>query len=81
MVQHRSIGANGTYAGMTKFGHMIRTMSSTRLLVLGLVRHRQPVHGYELHRELSAWNVDAWSELKSGSIYHALSRMALEGLL
>lgn len=56
-------------------------MSSTRLLVLGVVRTRQPVHGYDLHRELMSWKVDMWAGVKSGSIYHALGKMAQEGLL
>lgn len=55
--------------------------SSTRLLVLGVLRYLQPVHGYDVRRELSAWNVDSWSELRSGSIYHALSAMAREELI
>lgn len=56
-------------------------MSSTRLLVLGVVRSRQPVHGYDLRRELMSWKVDMWAGVKSGSIYHALTKMAAEGLL
>jgi DNA-binding PadR family transcriptional regulator len=56
-------------------------VSSTRLLVLGVVRSRQPVHGYALVRELMSWKVDLWAGVKSGSIYHALAKMADEGLL
>lgn len=56
-------------------------MSSTRLLVLGAVRSMQPVHGYALRRELTRWRVDAWTSLRPGSIYHALSSMARQGLL
>lgn len=41
----------------------------------------QPVHGYALRQELTRWRVDAWSSLRPGSIYHALSSMARQGLL
>lgn len=56
-------------------------MSSTRLLVLGVVRIFQPVHGYLVRRELLSWNVDHWAHLNPGSIYHALRSLARDGLL
>ncbi len=56
-------------------------MSSTRLLVLGVVRIFQPVHGYLVRRELLSWNVDHWAHLNPGSIYHALRTLARDGLL
>jgi DNA-binding PadR family transcriptional regulator len=56
-------------------------MSVTRLLILGWVRIAQPVHGYEVRRELLSWKVDEWANLQPGSIYHALKKMTEEGLL
>jgi DNA-binding PadR family transcriptional regulator len=56
-------------------------MSSTRLLVLGCVRIFQPVHGYEVRRELISWNADQWAHINYGSIYHALNQMTKEGFL
>ncbi|HEX6076673.1 MAG TPA: PadR family transcriptional regulator [Micromonosporaceae bacterium] len=56
-------------------------MSMTRLLILGLVRMAQPVHGYEVRRELLSWRVDEWANLQPGSIYHSLKKLAEEGLL
>lgn len=56
-------------------------MSATRLLILGLVRWTQPVHGYEVRRELLSWNADRWANVAPGSIYHALRKLAEEGLL
>jgi len=56
-------------------------MSMTRLLILGLVRMTQPVHGYEVRRELLSWRVDEWASLQPGSIYHSLKKLAEEGLL
>jgi DNA-binding PadR family transcriptional regulator len=56
-------------------------MSVTRLLILGLVRWLEPVHGYQVRRELVSWNVEDWANVAPGSIYHGLRKMAAEGLL
>jgi DNA-binding PadR family transcriptional regulator len=56
-------------------------MSSTRLLILGVVRSLQPVHGYDVRRELVSWHAETWANVAYGSIYHALSKMTAEGLL
>ncbi|ASR38062.1 PadR family transcriptional regulator [Prauserella marina] len=56
-------------------------MSATRLLVLGVVRMLGTAHGYQVRRELLSWSADAWANVQPGSIYHALKKMAVEGLL
>ena len=56
-------------------------MSTTRLLILGVVRWLQPVHGYDVRRELLSWNVEQWANVAPGSVYHALRKLAEEGLL
>ncbi len=56
-------------------------MSSTRLLILGVLRIRQPTHGYDIRRELETWRVHQWANVAYGSIYHALSKMTEEGLV
>jgi DNA-binding PadR family transcriptional regulator len=56
-------------------------MSTTRLVVLGAVRVFQPVHGYFLRRELTAWQVDEWANINPGSIYNALRALTREGFL
>jgi DNA-binding PadR family transcriptional regulator len=53
---------------------------STRLLILGMLT-RAPMHGYELQRALEVSRVDAWADVLPGSIYHALKKMADEGLV
>ena len=40
-------------------------MSTTRMLVLALVRWLEPVHGYEVRRELVSWNVEEWANILS----------------
>lgn len=56
-------------------------MSTTRLMILGIVRMMQPVHGYDVRRELLSWHADKWANVQPGSIYHALKKLADEGAL
>ncbi len=56
-------------------------MSSARLLVLGVVRIMQPVHGYDVRRELLSWRLDGWMNVQSGSIYSALKTLEKDGLI
>jgi len=56
-------------------------MSVVRLLVLGVIRARGRAHGYAVRRELLSWRVETWTEVKPGSIYHALKQLAKEGKL
>jgi len=56
-------------------------MSTTRMMILGLVRWLQPVHGYDVRRELVSWNVHEWANIQPGSIYHALRKLTEEEML
>lgn len=56
-------------------------MSSIRLLLLGVLLRRQPIHGYDVRRELEQWHADHWANIAYGSIYSALGKMAEEGLI
>jgi DNA-binding PadR family transcriptional regulator len=56
-------------------------VSATRMMILGLVRMMQPVHGYDVRRELLSWQADKWANVQPGSIYHALRKLAEEGML
>ena len=51
------------------------------MMILGLVQWMQPVHGYDIRRELLSWSVDKWANIQPGSIYHALRKLSEEGLL
>jgi DNA-binding PadR family transcriptional regulator len=50
-------------------------------MILGAVRLMQPVHGYDVRRELLSWNADKWANIQPGSIYHALKKLTDEGAL
>ncbi|GAB1694467.1 helix-turn-helix transcriptional regulator [Krasilnikovia sp. M28-CT-15] len=56
-------------------------MSATRMMILGIVQWMQPVHGYDVRRELLSWSADKWANVQPGSIYHALRKLTDEGLL
>jgi DNA-binding PadR family transcriptional regulator len=56
-------------------------MSATRLLVLGAVRIMQPVHGYDVRRELISWRIEESANVKPGSIYSALKTLEKDGLI
>jgi DNA-binding PadR family transcriptional regulator len=56
-------------------------MSAVRLLVLGVMRLQQPTYGYAVRRELLSWRAEEWTNVKPGSIYHALKQLTQEGKL
>lgn len=56
-------------------------MSTVRLLVLGAVRRRGRVHGYQVRSDLESWGAHEWATATSGSVYHALRAMSGQGLL
>ena len=49
--------------------------------MLGCVKIFQPVHGYDVRRELVSWHVEDWASLAPGSIYNALKTLTKEGML
>ena len=55
-------------------------MAVTRVLVLGVLL-KQPMHGYEVQRELERWNAEQWANIAYGSIYFCLAKMAEERLV
>jgi DNA-binding PadR family transcriptional regulator len=56
-------------------------MSSIRLLILGVLSKKQPIHGYDIRRELESLHADRWANIGYGSIYSALGKMTEEGLV
>jgi DNA-binding PadR family transcriptional regulator len=56
-------------------------MSATRLLVLGAIKIMQPVHGYEVRRELVSWRLEERANVKPGSIYGAIRTLERDGAI
>ncbi len=64
----------------TKAGRAGPAGDVTRLTLLGLLSNK-PMHGYELRQQMRLWAMEHWVDIRPGSIYSALPRMAAEGLL
>jgi DNA-binding PadR family transcriptional regulator len=56
-------------------------VSATRLLVLGAIRFMQPVHGYDVRRELISWRLEELANVKPGSIYGAIRTLHKDGCI
>ncbi len=52
-----------------------------RLLVLGMLSAQGPTYGHQLRRAIDTINVESWSEIRAGSLYHALHQLEAEGLV
>jgi DNA-binding PadR family transcriptional regulator len=53
----------------------------SRLLVLGLLSSRGPMHGHRIRREAETSSVEQWGGVNVGALYRELHRMEDEGLV
>jgi DNA-binding PadR family transcriptional regulator len=56
-------------------------MSSVRLYILGALDRVGPMHGHQIRREAQTNRAELWTDVKVGSLYSALGRMAAEGII
>lgn len=56
-------------------------MSSVRLFILGALAGQGPMHGHQIRREAQTNRTELWTDIKVGSLYGALRRMADEGII
>lgn len=56
-------------------------MRSVRLFILGALASAGPMHGYQIRQDAIRDHTEWWTDVKPGSLYSALHRMATEGLL
>lgn len=56
-------------------------MNATRLFVLGALARCGPLHGHGIRRAAQTDRTELWTDVKPGSLYGALGRMAAEGLI
>jgi DNA-binding PadR family transcriptional regulator len=54
-------------------------VSSVRLYILGILARSGPMHGHRIRREAQVERTELWTDIKVGSLYAALGRMAAEG--
>lgn len=56
-------------------------VNGTRLFTLSALARGGPMHGYEIRRAAKLDRTELWTDVKPGSLYNALHRMAGEGLV
>jgi DNA-binding PadR family transcriptional regulator len=56
-------------------------VSSTRLFILATLSTTGPLHGHQIRQQAQSDHTEAWSDIKVGSVYGALKRLATEGLI
>jgi DNA-binding PadR family transcriptional regulator len=54
-------------------------MNPTRLFILGALARGGPMHGHQIRRAAQIDHSELWADVKPGSLYAALKRMAGEG--
>lgn len=56
-------------------------MNHNRLFVLASLAARGPMHGHGIRRQAREDRTELWSEVRPGSLYPAIHRLATEGLI
>jgi len=56
-------------------------MNVSRLIVLGTLADHGPMYGHQIRRLLETVKLEAWSEVRPGSLYNALHRLESEDLI
>lgn len=56
-------------------------MRPVRLFILGGLSTAGPMHGYQIRQDAQQVQTEWWADVKPGSLYSALHRMAAEGLV
>lgn len=56
-------------------------MNPTRLFILGALSKHGPMYGHQLRRDARIDRAGMWSQVRPGSLYSALHRLAAEGLI
>lgn len=56
-------------------------MSSIRLFILGTLSASGPLHGHQIRQQAQGDRTELWTDIRVGSVYGALKRLANEGLV
>ena len=56
-------------------------MNATRLFILGALDRGGPMYGHQIRRAAQLDRTELWTDIKQGSLYSALHRMAAEGAI
>jgi DNA-binding PadR family transcriptional regulator len=60
---------------------MTNHVSSIRLFILGTLAATGPLHGHQIRQQAQADRTEIWTDIKVGSVYGALKRLASESLV
>jgi DNA-binding PadR family transcriptional regulator len=60
---------------------MTNRVSSIRLFILGTLATTGPLHGHQIRQQAQFDRTETWTDVKVGSVYGALKRLATEGLV
>lgn len=66
---------------MVDYSCKTNRVSSIRLFILGTLSASGPLHGHQIRQQALADRTEVWSDIKVGSVYGALKRLASEGLV
>jgi DNA-binding PadR family transcriptional regulator len=56
-------------------------MNLSRLMILGLLAERGPMHGHQIRRTAELTNVEVWGGITGGALYSELRRLEGDGLV
>lgn len=56
-------------------------MNLSRLMILGLLSERGPMHGHQIRRTSELTNAEAWGGITVGAVYAELRRLVAEALI
>jgi DNA-binding PadR family transcriptional regulator len=56
-------------------------MNLSRLMILGLLAERGPMHGHQIRRTAELTNAEVWGGITGGALYSELRRLGDEGLI
>jgi DNA-binding PadR family transcriptional regulator len=56
-------------------------MNLSRLMILGLLAERGPMHGHQIRRSAELTNAEVWGGITGGALYAELRRLDAEGLV
>jgi DNA-binding PadR family transcriptional regulator len=60
---------------------MTNHVSSIRLFILGTLSASGPLHGHQIRQQAQTDRTETWTDIRVGSVYGALKRLATEGLV
>jgi DNA-binding PadR family transcriptional regulator len=66
---------------MDDYSCMTSRVSSIRLFILGTLATSGPLHGHQIRQQAQSDRTETWTDIKVGSVYGALKRLASEDLV